>query len=84
MIGLMLEQCIVGMVVKLLNQANEHIRDIIQTAGRLNDNQRRSKRQSLWICTIVDRPKSSERASAANYLTLISGTSAKTSVGIAC
>lgn len=55
MIGLMLEQRIVGMVVKLLNQANEHIGDIVQRAGRLNDNQRRTKRQLLWICTIVDR-----------------------------
>ena len=55
MIGLMLEQRIVGMVVKLLNQANEHIGDIIKRAGCLDDNQRRSKRQSFWICTIVDR-----------------------------
>lgn len=55
MIGLMLEQRIVGMVVKLLNQANEHIGDIIKRAGRLDDSQRGSKRQPLWICTIVNR-----------------------------
>ena len=55
MIGLMLEQRIVGMVVKFLNQANEHIGNIIKRAGRLDDNQRRTKRQSLWFCTIVDR-----------------------------
>jgi hypothetical protein len=54
MVGLMLEQRVVSMVVKLLDQADEHIRHIVERAGGLNHHQRRRERQSLRIGTIMD------------------------------
>jgi len=52
---LILEQGIVGMVVKLLNQANEHICDIIKRAGRLTGHQRRNWR---LVPSVVSDPRS--------------------------
>ena len=53
MIGLMLNQSIIGVVVQLLYQPDEHISDIVERAGDLDDNQCRCERQALRNCTVM-------------------------------
>jgi len=53
-VSLILEQRVLSTVVKLLDQADEHIRHIVERTGGLNHLQRRRERQPLRIGTIMD------------------------------
>jgi len=43
--------------MELLHQPDEHVCDVIERAGELNNHQRRRQRHTFWICTFVNGPQ---------------------------
>lgn len=56
MLGLMIQQHIVCLIVKPLNQSHEHISRVIECTADLRKHERRCKREPLCLRQVVDRP----------------------------